>query len=118
MSHHRMEKINHFIKQEVSEIVLHKIKDPRVGMTTITKVETSPDLKTTKIYVSFYGDDLVKQKGLEGLKSAAGFIRAELGKNIHTRYTPEPIFILDSSIEYSVHISKMLQELIDNKDEG
>ncbi len=93
-------------------MIFEEIKDPRISsMTSITDIEVSKDLRYAKIYISVYGNDDEKKNTIEGLKSATGFIRHELGKRIKLRYTPELIFELDNSIEYGAHISKILRDL-------
>ncbi len=108
----RMIRINDEIKKEVSEILRGELKDPRVGaMTSVIKVETTSDLKYCKLYVSVMGDDDQKQDVMQGLKNAAGFIRKTLAERINLRNTPELKFILDDSIEYSIKMSKLIDEL-------
>jgi ribosome-binding factor A len=109
---YRIGRLSEEIKKEVSQMIFEEIKDPRISsMTSITDIEVSKDLRYAKIYISVYGNDDEKKNTIEGLKSATGFIRHELGKRIKLRYTPELIFELDNSIEYGAHISKILRDL-------
>lgn len=109
---YRIGRLSEEIKKEVSQMIFEEIKDPRISsMTSITDIEVSKDLRYAKIYISVYGNDDEKKNTIEGLKSATGFIRHELGKRIKLRYTPELIFELDNSIEYGAHISKILKDL-------
>ncbi|AEF17318.1 MULTISPECIES: 30S ribosome-binding factor RbfA [Thermoanaerobacterium] len=109
---YRIGRLSEEIKKEVSQMIFEEIKDPRISnMTSITDIEVSKDLRYAKIYISVYGNDDEKKNTIEGLKSATGFIRRELGKRIKLRYIPELIFELDNSIEYGAHISKILKDL-------
>lgn len=108
----RVKRISEEIRRIVSQLITSGLKDPRVSsMTSITKVEVTGDLRYANIYVSTLGDDKVKKETLEGLKSAKGFIRNEIGSNMDLRYIPEPVFHLDESIEQGVYISKLIDKV-------
>lgn len=112
MNKKRIKRISEEIKRIVSQLITSGLKDPRVStMTSITKVEVTGDLSYVDIYVSTLGNKDEKQETLEGLKSARGFIRNEIGKNMDLRYTPEPIFHLDESIEQGVYISQLIEKV-------
>lgn len=116
MAYHRSERVAEEIKREISMIIRDDVKDPRISdMLSIVKVDASRDLSYAKVYVSVLGSDEEKEETIEGLKSASGFIRKELAAILQLRYVPELTFILDSSIEYSVHISKKIDELHNKK---
>ena len=118
MSSKRLGRISEEIKKTVSNIIRSGLKDPRVSsMTSITKVEVTRDLRYANIYISVLGDEKSGTETIKGLQSASGYIRKEIGKNINLRYTPEPLFILDNSIEYGIKISKILSDLKED-DEG
>ena len=104
----RIEKLQELIKQEMGKMLLTDIKDPRIGFVTVTEVEMTGDLREAKIYVSIMGNDEQVKSSLEGLNSALGFIRREIGKRIKIRFTPEISFALDKSLDYSEHIQKLL----------
>lgn len=110
MASNRINRINEEIQKELSSL-LRTVKDPRVQdtMISITRVETTPDLRYTKVYVSFLQADRA-QGAMKGLQSAAGFLRRQLGTNLKLRYAPEIVWALDDSITYG---AKML-ELINN----
>lgn len=112
----RQEKVREMLKIEISDIIHKDMKDPRIGFVTITDVKISPDLRFARVYVSVLGDEEQKNKSLKGLKSAAGFVRAEIGKRVRMRVTPEIQFIFDESIEHGVHIFELLQQI--KKDEN
>ncbi|MFO7153389.1 MAG: 30S ribosome-binding factor RbfA [Caldicoprobacter oshimai] len=112
MSYQRAERIAEEIKRELSDILRSHVRDPRITeMVSVVKVEVSKDLRHAKIYVSVLGDKEEKQKTMEGLDRATGFIRKELGQRLGLRYVPEIRFILDESIEYSIHIAQKIEEL-------
>lgn len=106
-------RINGEVTRALANIIRSEIKDPRVGpMTSVMSVEVSPDLKTCRAYISVLGDAETGRATIEGLKSAEGFIRKQLAKTVNLRNTPEIQFILDSSIEYGVHMSKMIEDVV------
>ena len=105
-------RINGEVLKELSSIIRGEIKDPRIhSMTSVMAVEVAPDLKTCKAYISVLGNDEAKKATITGLKSAEGYIRRQLAKNLNLRNTPEIRFILDESIEYGVNMSKMIDEV-------
>ena len=104
----RIEKLQELIKQEMSKMLLTDLKDPRIGFVTVTDVEMTGDLREAKIYVSVMGDSEKVKSSLEGLNSALGFIRREIGQRIRLRFTPEISFALDTSLDYGDHIQKLL----------
>lgn len=105
-------RINGEVLKELSSIIRGEIKDPRIHpMTSVMAVEVTPDLKTCKAYISVLGNDEAKKATITGLKSAEGYIRRQLAKNLNLRNTPEIRFILDESIEYGVNMSKMIDEV-------
>lgn len=107
----RTAKVNSLIKSEISDIISQKIKDPRIGFATIVSVEVSKDLRVAKVFVSIYGDEEEKKKTMDGLMSASKFIHNELRKRLRIKIIPEIVFKIDTSIEYSIHISKLIEEL-------
>ena len=117
MASNRINRINEEIQKELSSL-LRTVKDPRVQdtMISITRVETTPDLRYTKVYVSFLQEERVKD-AMAGLKSAGGWLRRELGSHLQLRYTPELVFEIDHSIEYGAHISQVISALEIKHDE-
>lgn len=105
-------RINHEVKKEISSIIEIDLHDPRIKpMTSVVSVDVETDLKAAKIYVSVLGNEEDKKSTIEGLKSAAPFVRGRLAKNLNLRNTPELNFILDESIEYGVNMSKLINEV-------
>lgn len=117
MASNRINRINEEIQKELSSL-LRNVKDPRVQdtMISITRVETTPDLRYTKVYVSFLQEDRVKN-AMEGLKSAGGFLRRQLGHNLQLRYAPEIVWSLDDSITYGAHMMELINSLGVKNDE-
>ncbi|MEO5359005.1 MAG: 30S ribosome-binding factor RbfA [Nitrospirota bacterium] len=112
----RSQRVSDLLRQEISEIVLNRIKDPRLGFITITEVELSDDLKTSHVYVSVLKKDKIAQT-LKILNAAAGFIRHEAAKCVKLRQIPNIVFAEDKSIEYGMKIDGLLNE-IKNKEKG
>ena len=112
-------RINGEVQRELANIIRGGIKDPRISpLTSVVTVEVAPDLKTCKAYISVLGDSEAQKATLEGLKSAEGYIRRELAHTVNLRNTPEIRFILDQSIEYGVHMSKIIDEVTAKDDEN
>lgn len=111
MPSNRIGRINEEIQRELSSLI-RTVKDPRVadaGMVSVTAVETTPDLKYAKIYVSVL-DKSASAQALKGLKSASGYLRRELGRALSLRNTPELTFVRDDSIDKGAHILDMLRD--------
>jgi ribosome-binding factor A len=107
----RLQRIEHEIVRELSEIVREHLKDPRVGFVTFLGASVSPDLRTARVYASPMGDERASRECMRGLQSAAGFLSAELGKRLHTRHTPTLTFVRDSSIEQGVRVTTMIDKI-------
>lgn len=108
---HRIERLQEFLKTEVSQIIQQELKDPRIGFVSITDVAVSEDLRHARVFVSVLGDDDAKAQTMTGLHSAQGFIRAEVAKRMRTRYTPEISFRLDESIERGTRIMSLIRDV-------
>ena len=107
------------VQKVLSEIIRGEIKDPRISpLTSVVQVYVAPDLKTCKAYISVLGQEEAQKDTLEGLKSAEGYIRRQLARELNLRNTPEITFILDQSIEYGVNMSKLIDDVVggDQKD--
>ena len=112
MASNRLNRMSQEVKKVVSEVIMNDIKDPRVPlMTSVTSVELTNDLRFANVYISVLGNEKEKEEAIEGLQSAKGFIRKEIGRKVNLRYTPEPIFFLDTTIEHGIKISKLLNDL-------
>ena len=110
MPSNRIGRINEEIQRELSAL-LRSVKDPRLqnGLLTITHVDTTSDLRYARVYISAFNKDQEKEM-MKGLKSAAGYLRRELGAALGLRYTPELLFIADDSIQQGAHILEMLRD--------
>ena len=108
-------RINGEVQKELSNIIRGGIKDPRIHpLTSVVAVEVAPDLKTCKAWISVLGDEKAQADTLEGLKSAEGYIRRQLAHTVNLRNTPQIRFILDQSIEYGVHMSKLIDDVVED----
>lgn len=108
---HRQARLGEQIALEVSDLLRTRVKDPRVGFASITRVEVSGDLRYAKIYVSVMGEKEEKKGTIEALSHATGFIRRELAARLTIRFMPEIVFKLDNSIEQGAHVLGLIREL-------
>lgn len=111
MAFNRLERIKQEVKREMSSIV-RELKDPRISpMTSIVAADVSRDLKYAKIYVSVMGTYEEKRATMDALKSATGFIKREIGSRLDLRCVPQPTFVLDSTIDYGMHINELIHKI-------
>lgn len=111
MAFNRVERIREEIKRELSSVI-RTIKDPRMSaMTSIVAADVTKDLKYAKVYVSVLGTDEEKKNTMEALKSATGYIKREIGSRLDLRCVPHPTFVLDTSIDYGMHINDLLHKI-------
>ena len=113
----RQKRVSEMIKKAVAEIFLRDLNDPRIHLATITRVEVSADLLHAKIFVSVIGKESEQRNVLRGIKSAAGYIRNELGNRVKLRFLPHLQFIHDKSIEKAFEITKLIDELAEERKE-
>lgn len=104
------------IRREISNIIQEDLKDPRIGFTTITKVEITADLRCAKIHYSVLGDEKTKKSTGIALKNAKGFIKNIIGDRLKLRFMPELTFKIDKSFEYQEKIDKILDKIHREKD--
>ena len=107
----RIDRVGALIQKELSYIIQRSLKDPRVKFCTVTQVEVSLDLKYADVKVSVIGDKQQKQGAMAGLKSAAGFLRRQIGGRIDLRYVPELRFKLDQSIDHLMNLDRLLKQV-------
>lgn len=113
-SYNRTRRIAEEIRKVVSTMLISGIKDPRItSLVSVTDVEVTNDLRYAYVYVSILGGN--EEDSLKGLKSACGYIRREVGKNIKLRYTPEIIFKIDDSIEKGIYMSDLIRRVNENE---
>lgn len=111
MSELRVRKMQEFIKQEVSSMLLREVKDPRLGFVTVTGVHLTGDLRESTVYVSLFGSEKEKKESMTALEMATGFIRRELGKRLKIYYTPQISFEQDTSLDYGMHIEGLIKQI-------
>jgi ribosome-binding factor A len=111
MAGKRSERVADLVRKEISEMLVRTIKDPRIGFVTITRVTVTDDCRSARIYYSVVGSRDEKEQSLEGLNSAKGYIRRELGHRMKLKYTPEIVFQFDPSVEYAVHMGELIHHL-------
>ena len=108
----RMIRINDEIKKELSEVLRSGLKDPRMaGMASVVRVDTTADLKYCKAYISVLVDDAAKQSCMEAINNAKGHIKSQIAAALQLRQTPDFKFILDDSLDYSIKINKLLDDV-------
>jgi ribosome-binding factor A len=108
MKRERMGRIDHELQRELARLIATELKDPRLGFTTVTRVEITSDLQLAKVYVSIIGDRHVAKQTMIALESAKGFLRGELGHAVALRHTPELAFVEDRTTEKAIALSKVL----------
>ena len=106
----RRDRISEQIRRELAEILRSELRDPRVGMISLTEVELSPDYAHAKVFFSSLAGRAGLDPVLEGLQQASGFLRSELGKRISIHMTPQLHFVFDDSLERGAQISKLISE--------
>ena len=113
MTSYRADQVGAQVQEEIMSIIRRELKDPRIGFVSITTVRMSPDLRQARVRVSVLGNPEQQKESLAGLVSATGLIRHALGRRLQNlKFSPELKFELDSSIEYSVHITELLKEVL------
>lgn len=110
-SKRRPEQVGELIRQVLAEAITRDVRDPRVGLITLTRVSVSGDLGHATVFVMAPGDASERQRALDGLKSAAGFLRTRVAKALATRVTPELHFELDRGLEHAARINEVLADL-------
>ena len=108
---YRQEKLGELIAAELSELLRTRVKDPRVGFASITRVEVSGDLRHAKVFVSVMGSPEERDATMQGLKNATGFLRHELATRLVIRFMPELVFKLDKSIEEGSRILELIHQV-------
>jgi len=106
----RTERVGEAVQALIAELLLREIKDPRIGLVTVTAVKVSPDLRHARVYFSCLGDAARRAETLRGLTSAAGFMRTQVARSLKLRVAPEIVFEFDPSLELSERISRLLKD--------
>ena len=110
MNPRRRERLAAEIRVAVADMIAAKLKDPRIGFVTVTRAEVAADLEYVRVYFSVLGDEAQRQRTLQGLSKAAGFVRRELGQRLRLRQTPEVSFVYDHGIEAADRIARLIDE--------
>ena len=112
MSGRRIERINSLLKEVISDVIHKDVKNPHLPeLITVTHVDVTKDLRHAKVYVSIIGDEETKNKAVEALRSASGFIGVQASKQIEIRYFPELRFILDDTVDQQIRIDQLLSKI-------
>ncbi|HYY63069.1 MAG TPA: 30S ribosome-binding factor RbfA [Gaiellaceae bacterium] len=111
----RMRRVNEAVRQVLSEAV-GELKDPRIGFVTVTGVETSPDLRHAKVYVSVFGSEESRQESLAGLEAAHGVLQGRLARELRLKRTPQLAFEYDPTVERGVRMTQLIDELAPDDD--
>jgi len=106
----RSQRVSDLIREEIADIIMDKVKDPRLGFVTVTGAKITEDLKIATVYISILKEE-EKETTLEMLNSAKGFIRSELAKRVRMKFIPSLTFRIDESLERGVRIEKLLREI-------
>ena len=114
---HRVEKVEHLIKEEISLIFLRKLQDPTLGLLTITNVKLSPDLRVAKVYISVFEKEK-REFVLEKINSVTGYIRSELASKIRIRFIPELRFYIDDTLDYVEKIENLIKKIHKDDNKG
>ena len=112
----RMLKINSLMKRELSQVISQELKVPDLGFITVMSIEVSRDLRHAKAFISIMGSEAQKKKGLQGLIKAKGFIQREMGHRLSMKFIPDLKFIVDGSVDYSMHIDDVLRKIKEGGD--
>ncbi len=110
MSVERMRRVDEAVREVLSDVLTHEVKDPRVGFVTVTDVKTSPDLSHARVYVSVLGDAEAVSASLEGLRSAQGFLQGRIGSELRLKHTPALTFFHDDTAERAQRLERLMDE--------
>ncbi len=114
----RSKKVQGQLRKEISMILQEDLKDPRIGFVTVTRIDLTGDLRHARVYFSVLGDEKSQQSTVDGIQSAAGYIRKLIGERLKLRYTPELTFKIDKSIEYSMNLEKTFERLRNEREQN
>jgi len=110
MSGSRIRRVDEAVRAVLSDAITQELKDPRVGFVTVTAVRTSSDLRHARVYVSVLGDEAARAAGMEGLRSAQGFLQRKVARAVRMKYTPEITFAYDDSVDRGLRINEILKD--------
>ena len=110
MTGDRMRRVDEAMREVLSDAITSEIKDPRVGFVTVTAVETSPDLRHARVFVSVLGDDAQRGRSLDGLQAAHGYLQRRLNEELRIKHTPTLQFLYDDSADRGLRIAELIEE--------
>ena len=105
----RMRRVDEAMREVLSGAITSELKDPRVGFVTVTSVDTAPDLRHARVYVSVLGTDPVRRRSLDGLRSAHGFLQRRVADELHLKHTPTLDFVYDDTLDRAQRIGELLE---------
>lgn len=115
--HHRQQRLGDLLREELSQLILRELEDPRIGFVTLTEVRMSGDLRHARVYVSVYGTEEEERQTLEALSHAEGFLKRQIGRRLHLRYVPDLTFVVDDTLKRSARIEALLEDLGSDENE-
>ena len=107
-----MRRVNEAVREVVSAHIAGDVKDPRIGFVTVTGVDTSPDLRHARVYVSVLGSEVERQEALDGLTSARGFLQSQVGTELRMKRTPTLEFVNDPSIDHGMKMERLISDVV------
>ena len=110
MTADRMRRVDEAMREVLSSAITSEIKDPRVGFVTVTAVDTSPDLRHARVYVSVLGDEKVRRRSMDGLQSAHGYLQKRVAGELRLKHTPTLDFLYDDSTDRGMRIAELIDE--------
>jgi len=108
---HQRERRGEALREEIATVVEGELEDPRIGLVTVTEVQIAPDGKVARVFVAVNGDDAEAAESLKGLQASAGYIKHQVVANLGLRHSPELVFVLDRSQQYSSRIDELLTRI-------
>jgi ribosome-binding factor A len=110
MTSDRMRRVDEAVREVLSDAIASDVKDPRIGFVTVTAVQTSPDLRHARVFVSVLGESAVRERSLAGLRSAHGYLQRRVATELRIKHTPTLEFAYDDSLDRSLRINELLEE--------
>jgi ribosome-binding factor A len=113
-----MRRVNEAVREVLSSHLAEGLKDPRIGFVTVTGVDTTPDLRSARVYVSVLGDEAEREAALEGLDSSKGFLQAQIAHELRMKRTPTLTFQYDPTVERADRMTRLIDEVAPREDDG
>jgi len=111
----RSQRVGQLLQQELANMLVNEVRDPRIGFATITEVRVTPDLRSARVFVSIYGSEQERQQSLDGIAAASGFLQREVGRRLRLKYTPELSFSHDDSLDRADRLEQLIGAIADGK---